>query len=274
MKVSFTSLEEAWGSTPLTPNSPLNPPENNKNYNQNANVNANANTKVDKNKWMQFIQNSNKNNNRISANSTRNPSIFENAESYDSNSVYSQDSNDQKENFSDYYEGSITNRSNTFGEWDNTATNERNDPPIPSRKLVIPEECSPHLEHFVNCPYCNRAIRQRLEEFLNKEKKSIRENYENGNRNTKKYKQKMNHIMKKNSHSLEHYDNMSDKMSSNELDMRSDTDSNASIDTLSNNASSKNWNQYIGEIFIFIFIGILFIYLLDFIVNFALKWKK
>jgi hypothetical protein len=73
----------------------------------------------------------------------------------------------------------------------------------------------------------------------------------------------------------EHFENSDSEIDNStvEMDMRSD---NSDVSNVSNDSYvlQKNRNQYIGELFIFIIIGILFIYLLDFIVSMTLKWKK
>ncbi len=143
----------------------------------------------------------------------------------------------------------------------------------------IDEECSAHLQHFIDCPRCNKMIRERIEAFMNLEKKD----------------EKMMKAMRINGPGQGHGGDPSfyPKIDQGQLYINPGTASPVpisdntyeTVDDEENGEVKENfygagsgggnkWWNYIGEILLLIFIGIMFIYVFDIFVNLGMKWKK
>jgi hypothetical protein len=260
MKVSFTSLEEAWSSEPLTSHSPLSTSNSNKNKQDDGLPSTKK--KVDFQKWYNFIHekptehfsNGSSSMNTLShklpmtlrgANATRNPNYF-------GDSYYDEKSEGSSEDLNQ-------NRMNEIEDEDFV------------RKLTIPEECTEHLQHFVDCTYCNKMIKRRIENFMNQEKKDYNETIKKMySKIMKKHTKNKNNKHKESTEMFDNNDNES--INSDNRSERSETTENFSV--ISEEYGKKQWTNYIGEITFIVLIGILFIYFIDFIVELLLKWKK
>jgi hypothetical protein len=261
MKVSYSSIDEAWG---LSSSPPSNSPNSNR---KSGNGDAyqfplvDKKSEVNKQKWSDFIQqsnmnqNKNKNRNSVSESFEMFKNKFPNA-SYQSD-VHSQfnKNNHHNKNSNNNNRTKNTNHKKLFAEHFNNDMNSDsiNDEPqdymfesqsdnfsdgSSESEDDIPLECTEHLRHFIECRFCNKAIRKRIEQYINLENK------ENANN-----KQIFN--------SFEHFSNLSSQMSPQ-----------------TQQPQQTSWMQYTGEFLLLIFIGILLIFILDMFIKLGSKSKS
>jgi hypothetical protein len=300
MKVSFTSLEEAWNLKPkMNTRSGADVQVDNVRRRGHNRSGGNEDRHIKNKRWNDYLQNIHSDEDTTIRRHQKNYKYKQSHNDLDSDNDSNQ-SYDDIDNLSDnsdsISESEIDMR--IYGSGSGRQMPQRNynptiPPSIPKRSIpnrssiehfeTNNSECSGHLQHFIDCPQCNKMIRERIEAFMNLEKKDakmmnvmrhkitsstgggdpsyypkidqgqlyinpgtaspvkIRKNYENGEEGEENEEEEME--MK------EHFG-------------------------MGGNRSGGKWWNYIGEIFLLVFIGILFIYLIDMFINIGMKWKK
>ncbi len=139
-------------------------------------------------------------------------------------------------------------------------------------------DCASHLQHFIDCPRCNKMIRQRIEAFMNLEQKdakmmrAMRKNYGGGGPLSASFYPKLDQGQLYINPGTASPVKIRERFSG-EGEQDEDSENGEEMREHFGMVENKWWNS-IGEIFLLIFIGVVFIYLMDLFVNMGMKWKK
>ena len=291
MKVSFTSLEEAWNLKPkMNTHSGADVQVDNvrgRSRNKSIYENKNDDRHIKNKRWNDYLQNIHSDEDKTIRRHKKNYEYRQSHNDLDSDNESNQsyDDIDLSSDNSDSMSESSEIDMRIYGtsrQMPQRNYNPNMPPSIPKKQNIEHfetnnSECAGHLQHFIDCPQCNKMIRERIEAFMNLEKKDA----------------KMMNAMRKSVRSAGGDPSFYPKIDQGQLYINPGTASPVKIqenyengeeeeeneeeETRTNehfgNRGNKWWN-YIGEIFLLVFIGILFIYMIDLFVNIGMKWKK